>query len=806
MRRSGAVAALLAAVCASSGAARGQGGTAVPAPPTRPAATAPAGPAVGPTGPLHLRVDEAVRRGLDYLYRRQGADGSWDSRYVRQHPGGVEALVVLSALSAGEKPNHPKLASGLSFLEGLALRTVYSRAARALVYARLKGADYRNRLEEDITWLADQQVRTGGWGYGPGLRAGKENPLRTDLSNTYLAMLALREAEAVGVKVPSGVWSRCRLYWSKAGNPDGGLSYQPPGGPGFRLRGSSYGSMTVAGAAAMHILADRWAAVGEAPFTNAGAGRSNPMQFAATIARALKWLAGNYALAKNPKWVWGPGEAYEYYYLWVLQALLDEGGIWRIGSDESARRAAELIVSRQRADGSWVDPEAGADPGDDNKLTAIRTCFALLALTRARGPVVIEKLRLPGEADNDPRDAAQFARWLGRSLGWRASWRQVGIGDANETFARAPLLYIQTARREYPAELGAKIRRFVAGGGTVLVQPFAADRAARAAAEQYLIKLLPEYHSGNLSGNHPIYSLHFKLPTANRPRLFGLGDACRTRVFVLTTDLSGAWHQDRWADHRSAFLLAGNLLLYTTDLLAPPGKLAGARPAAPAGKAVRSLAVARVRHVGDWDVCPRAIGRVDEVLRRAMSIGVRELPPLDLAAPVSANVTMLWLTGTKAVGLTSAQKRNLKAYLSAGGMLLADSAMGGPELTDEVTAVLTELFGAGSVSPVPPASPLLTGRFGGGIGSDVTRVAYTRAARAAEPKLTTPVLKCLKLDGRIAAVVSPYSVTCPLEGAATYNCKGLSPPDAGRLAANAVLYAAAMRPGRATSASRSAGR
>jgi len=758
-------------------------------PATKPKPEPPAAPDVAwPAEPLSVRVDRAVRRGLDYLYGIQKPDGSWDTKYVRQHAGGVEALVLLAALTAGEDPAGPKLAAALKYINELTPRTIYVRAVRAMVYARLPAGQYADRLAEDVDFLAHNQGHTGGWGYGPGHRTTRENPAWTDISNTFLAMLALRDAELAGAKVPGNVWSRCRIYFSRAANADGGMGYQPPGGMGFRLRGSSYGSMTAAGAAALLILSDKWAAANEPPFTNTGPRRINPSPYSGPVHRALKWLAANYTLKENPKWVWVAGEAYEYYYLYVLQHLADAGGLEKIGPEAIVDAAAEVAVARQKDDGSWGDPQKAAAGADG--LVVIRTCFALLCLLRARGPIVIHKLALGDFADSDPRDAANLAGWIGQSFKWQASWRRVTPQTPGEGLARAPLLYIQSSLKEYPQSLDARIRSFLAQGGTVVAQPFTGEKDLVEAADAYFRRLFPDYVHGLVPDSHPVYSAHFKVPLAGRPRMLGFSDGCRTRIFLLASDVSGAWHQGLIDTHPHLFQLGANLLLYTTDLAAPKGKLLAAapRPAPPAP--ARTIKLARVKHGGDWDVCPQALGRLGDVLAEALSLGVTEAQAVDLSKPVDAPVSLLWLTGTRAPNMLASQRTHLKNYLAAGGMLFVDSAMGSKEFSEAAAAMLAEMFPAGSLQDLPADHPLVTGEFAGGMGGDLTQVRYTRAAAAETPADKPVKLTAVTIDGRIAVVLSRYSVICPLLAQPTYGCKGLATPDAARLAANVVLYAA----------------
>ncbi|MCD6303852.1 MAG: DUF4159 domain-containing protein, partial [Planctomycetes bacterium] len=745
-----------------------------------------------PPEPLAVRVDKAIGRGLKWLYAAEGPDGTFPSRYARLQPGGVEALVALTALSAGHAPGGTKLTAILKYLDGLEPHTTYVRALRAMVYSRLARTlpeAYGPRLADDVAWLVKFQKPSGGWGYGPAYPATARNPDWMDNSNTFLAMLALDSAAAAGADVPADVWSRARIYWSRAANPDGGMGYQVPLTKGFRLRGSSYGSMTAAGVLALYMLADQWAAHNEPPFTNVSGERLNPNPYAKAIAGGLGWLGKHMTLEDNPKWVWARGEAYEYYFLYCLDLLADAGGIWRMGGSELASASAEVIVSRQRPDGGWSDPHATKGSGD---LDVIRTCFALLALLRARGPVILQRMALSAGPPNDSRDAANLVRWTDHALGWQASWRAVSPQATARRFGRAPVLYIHAQVKDYPAGLDERLRRFVLDGGTVIVQPHAASEELFRAAKDYFTSIFPRYSAAAVPDSHPVFSLRFKVPLADRPKLFALGDGLRLCVFIFASDVAGAWHQRRSGDMPQCFQLGANLLLYATDMNAPPGKLARiARPAGKPARPLRFITAARVKHAGGWDVCPGALRRVGEVLAEAVSIGVKEAPPVDLASPVPAGTSVLWMTGTSPPKLPATALAHLKDYVQAGGTLFVDSAGGGGTFAAAARAMLAETFGPAALQPVAGDHPLITGEFAGGIGADVTKVHYTRAAAAEMPPGQPPKLFGVTVNGHLAVVFSPYSVTCPLLGRSVFGCKGLAPRDAARLAANVVLYAAA---------------
>ena len=796
---------------ASTGA--GAAGPTAPVPPPAPppvaalAATLPAQPAAPPSWSrsaqpwpaevLAPRADKAIRAGLDYLYAAQKPDGSWDTKYASQHPGGVEALVILAAIEAGEDPKRPQIAKALQYIDQLAPKTTYVRAVRAMVYSLMPGKDYDARRTEDVNWLiANINSRAGGWGYGPGYRTTRENPNWVDNSNTFLTMLALREADLAGGKVSAVIWARLRTYWARNANADGGMSYQPPVLSGFRLRGSSYGSMTAAGISALYILTDTYTQYVDKDYASAGARRSNASPFQKVIDSAQQWLVDNVTLGENPKWVWGAGEAYEYYYLNALLRAADEAGLDRLGLVDVARGAAEIICRRQKSAGCWTDPSPAPGAAEVDDMASIRTCFAIMALARARGAVVIDKIAVGPHADDDARAAANLVRWMSRNLGFKASWRQVHMGKPRAGYVPAPLLYVQVGDKAIPDALAVNVRSTIDAGGTVIVQPFAGRNDIAEAVKSWLTALLPDYTAAEVPAEHSVYSLHFKLADAAKPKLFALGDTCRLRVFVLETDAGGAWHQSRWEAQPQLFELPANLLLYTTDLAAPEGRLAAslARTRLPASP--RTIRIARLRHGGDWNICKGAMSRLGTVLAESVSLGLEVSPPVDASARIDPNIPVLWMTGTLPTKLTDAAKANLKAYLVGGGMLMIDSAMGTEPFVADARAALTGMFGAAAVREMPADHPLLTGAFGGQIGCDVTKVSYTRAAGGGgaswdgdKGPAGPPKLLMVEIAGRAAVVLCPMSVVAPLQAHPIYNCKGLSAPDAARLAANVVLYA-----------------
>ena len=104
----------------------------------------------------------------------------------------------------------------------------------------------------------------------------------------------------------------------------------------------------------------------------AGVGPDDPR-----VQAAVAWIQKHYSLSENP----GMGDAGLYYYYHTFAKALDALGqdvfVDADGTQHHWRRElARELVSRQRADGAWVNDNSRWLEGDPNLVTA----YALLTL------------------------------------------------------------------------------------------------------------------------------------------------------------------------------------------------------------------------------------------------------------------------------------------------------------------------------------------------------------------------------------------------------------------------------------------
>jgi hypothetical protein len=721
-------------------------------------------------------VARAIERGKKALVSSFDEQGRLGTKLGEAFGSGPEALALLALHRAGDSVDANRLADALARVRQARPATVYARAMRIALLSELDPND--PQLIRDVSWLVQQQnVRRGGWGYGPGHPAQVRNPAYVDSRNTFLASFALARARARGAAEHQAAWTRLGGFWRTTANPDGGWGFMPEGVGEFRVKPSSYGTAVAWGIASLHASADVWVA-------HAAAGSSCPYEESAS--KALAWLDEEFTVENVPKYLWGERAIDYHRYLHAVARAGLGSGRREFGGVEWAPALARALLASQRPDGRWAaDPDA-IDPGDDDPIT---TALAMLTLLDARRPPIIARMAI----SNRPvcaREAASAARWYSRHVR-EASWTWVAPDAPREHFADAPLLWIDASGEiSLDANAVGRLHHAMSAGTLVIVQGKVAQPGPNRAVAGFLAKLSKGWSVRPLDQDHPLYSARFAVAGfAGDEEVSAVGDGLRLRALVVSADLAGALERPQGSGHARAAGFVANAVAYATDLQGPRGRFARQREVR-SGQRPRVVRHARVGCISSGEgaaTCRVGTARVSELLARSLSIGLRPTP-----APWSTDgqpATLVWMTGTEAIELTDPQARAVQTYLQEGGLLLVDADAGRKGLTEAMLARLGEWFGPESVRPIEADHPLMTGRFADGLGVPLADVGVSRALRARERRLDRPALTGVWHEGRLVAIVSPHGVASALLGEAIYNARMYAPDDALKIATNVVLWA-----------------
>lgn len=299
-------------------------------------------------------TESAVSSGLEYLYKHQGADGSWDcdTGYGQQGRMATTSMALLAFLGVGYAPtSHHKYAGSMRGAIGYLQNNsgkdpygggMYSHAivtmALAETYAVAGLASLRPIVKHGAEAIVGAQRIgkdknfSGGWRYT--LDAGD-----SDLSVTGWQVMALKSAYNSGITVEDKVFKQASNFIRKCATADSGFAYQPGG--------AANSAMTAAGTLALIFCGQ----------LNEPGVRSAVQRLSST---ALPTTAQQ--------------DVYAWYY--ATQAIFQanpKGPTWKTWNEAMS----QLLTREQAADGSWnfsASPHVGkAGP---NLVTAM--CVLIL--------------------------------------------------------------------------------------------------------------------------------------------------------------------------------------------------------------------------------------------------------------------------------------------------------------------------------------------------------------------------------------------------------------------------------------------
>ncbi len=756
------------------------------------------------------QVRKAIDRGVAYLKSQQDASGAW--KEFETQPGGTTALCTLALLNSGVEPSDPCIQKALEVLRKMEPQKTYATALATMALARAVPQRDLSLIRRNVKWLEAHQVTSGshkgGWAYPE---------MHVDNSNSQFALLALYEAERVGVSASDQTWRLARRYWENEQNDDGSWSYYKFPPPGEQPH---TGSMTCAGISSLVIVDDRIRppdarVIGDhidccVPPSSSGDDER--------IDLALNWLQLHFSVKRNQNY-----KVFALYYLYGLERAGRLSARRFIGDHDWYREGADWLVRQQDSlSGYWTSVGAGeSEP-------IIGTSFALLFLSKGRWPVLLGKAKHAPDYDwnrhrSDVNNLTRYveSRWK-RDLTWQVvDLRQSTVEDLLQT----PVLYLcgsQSPLPEYRDErqlLARKLRDYLDRGGFLFAEAYCGGSGFDKGFRELMGLAFPEpeYKLRPLEPEHPVWYAEEKVDPRQLRPLWGIEFGCRTSVIYAPLDppeqprpsLSCLWELSRpkrgeqyspvvQAQINAAASLGLNVLAYATNReLQTKEGFFGARAETRRSKQPQRgrLEVATLRHPGGCNAAPRAVINLMEAAARELKIrtGVRETL-LDLTDESLFDYPLVFMHGRTAFHFTPAERERLKTYLERGGMLLADSICASPAFTESFRQEMATIFPNHRLERILADDPIWTTTYGGFNLKTVSRRDPATRGASGGPlegtvKQVPPELEGIKFQDRWGVVFSPFDLSCALEKRNSPECRGYLREDAARIGLNVLLYA-----------------
>jgi hypothetical protein len=360
-----------------------------------------------------------------------------------------------------------------------------------------------------------------------------------------------------------------------------------------------------------------------------------------------------------------------------------------------------------------------------------------------------------------------------------------------------------------------KLRDYVDRGGFIFAE--AACRDSRRFDEGFrnlMHAVFPEeeYQLQQITPGHPIWRMQdmVRPDSPYAGRLWGVEYGCRTCVVYSDQDLSCYWElaqPGRWSQYpepvtqhiADALAIGVNVLTYATNR-EPKGKEQNFLTPLDDGEVASAtgprgvIEIAKLRHGGG---CNDAPGALVNLLRAASQgeprLAIRTAPELiNISDEALFRYHLVFMHGRHEFRLTDAERSRLREYLERGGTLLADAICASRPFATAFRRELAAAIPGATFQRIPPDDPLFTTAYGGYDIRQVTlrdpQAASEEQPIAARVRQVEPQLEGIQLEGRWAAVFSPYDISCALESHEAIGCRGYTQQDAARIALNVLLY------------------
>lgn len=732
-------------------------------------------------------VRKAIDRAKDYLKRQQQRDGTWPNQ--PNYSDGLTSLCTLALLTAGCDAGDETVQKALACLRKYRPISTYIASLQTMVFCMAEPDKDHDLIRQNALWLEGHQVQEGE---EKGMWATK-SPNSTDHidnSMTHFAMLALHEAECIGVSVSERTWRLALNYWQNSQNADGSWGWSH----GYE----GTGSMTCAGIAAI-IIASGVVGKADAQVDGDRVVCCCPQQSSPHIDKATKWLERHFSIFRNPGY-----EFWHSYYLYSLERMGRLTAQRFIGKHDWYREGAQALVNSQLFSGAWPS-DVQFDRREDPNVS---TSFSLMFLAKGRRPVLLAHLKHEPHDDwNRHRNALlNLVGYVEKAWHKNLTYQVIDIGPATvEDLREAPVLFING--RESPRltdEEIKKLRMYVDRGGFLFAQQCCGSGGFDQGFCQLMAKVYPEQELRLLPPEHPAWYAEERIDPQHLRELWGIDVGYRTGVIYCPQDLSCYWELARLGRERNypqavqqqiqaARRVGLNVLSYATDrdmkFKNPTQQTTGHDNKLERGK----LRVANVIHPGGCDAAPAA-------LRNLMRLFAERSKTASSVEPGSVRLTdeglfeyhLVFLHDRFRFSLTPTEQQRARTYLERGGMIFADAICSNKAFSESFRREMKEVFPERPLKRVPANDPLFAHTLGG---EDISSVSLRTLGRTQtdRPPATMicrmePHLEGLAIGDRYAVIFSPYDISCSLDGHAASGCEGYVREDALKIAANVLLY------------------
>lgn len=402
--------------------------------------------------------------------------------------------------------------------------------------------------------------------------------------------------------------------------------------------------------------------------------------------------------------------------------------------------------------------------------------------------------------DKDPGDVEILLKTANGQLGVNYTSRKGPLSAFPADAAQYPI-FLYSGSEDFTlsdAEV-ERLREFVRAGGTIWGDTVYGDPDFFQAFVREMSKVLPDRRFHRLPAEHPLLnSFHpikevvYTRPVPDAPNgepmLYGMDLGCRTAILVSRYGLCCGWdghiREGAFNLHpNDARNLGVNMIAYALGTHEVAMSQSVAKVYHEENQQARGDFVFAQARVGEnWDCQANGIANLLKTVATCTSAEIKfDRKIVDLASEDSLNYPFLYVTGHNDFVLSDAEVRGLKAYLSAGGFLLAGPCCGSREFDAAFRREIGRVLTGHELQPLAEDHPVYT------ILQPIRELRYNAFAAATETSLPRLPLEGITLGGRTPLIYCPFGLGGWRGFDHPYG-RDVAADDAMKLGVNVVLY------------------
>ncbi len=402
-------------------------------------------------------------------------------------------------------------------------------------------------------------------------------------------------------------------------------------------------------------------------------------------------------------------------------------------------------------------------------------------------------------------DIETLMNWTNSQLGLHYRYVQVDPMKFSYSPTQLPVLYITgwTPLPHFSQAVLARIRGYITAGGTLLINSSCGRPEFNQSVIQFEHDLFPDRPFGPLSLDDALYhdlnrisTLRFRKGTGPWKQIPAYLDVmymgCRAAIIFSPIDMSWGWNAGAHPikggtlyAQQDALRLGANILTYVLANFQYGRAFEIQKIYQQQRIPTRDqLVVAQVVNNGDWNPTPHGLPNLLKFIDQKTTLSVqfkRQKVTLD-SLKIGA-YPILYMTGLRNFAWTATEIKNLHNYLHAGGVLIADDAMGASAFDQAFRKEIKLALPHHKLQMLPMDSPVYHDVF------NVEHVDYSAVVQSTAPTLHRPVLEAISIDGTPVVIYSRLSLSNGWEDLPNPYAKAYSTEDSLKLGTNILVYA-----------------